>query len=111
MNRQTCQCEIIALPSFEEELTEIFDYLSDNASYKAALHLLEDIKSQLDLITALPFIYPAYEPEPYFRKMPINNWRFVVFYAVNKEKHQVVLTHIYHSSRDIQALMRESKYF
>ena len=105
MNKTALPYEIVRLRSFQNELTEIIDYLIENASYKTALQLEEDIQSQLDLVSTLPLIYPVYGPMPRFRKMPVHNWQYVVFYTINKQKHQIVLTHIYHTSRDIHAMM------
>ena len=105
MNPTPLQYEIILRSTFEDELTEIVDYLTENASYKAAMQLVEDIDSQLNLITTLPYIYPVYAPAPRFRKMTIPNWRYVVFYTVNKQKCQIILAHICHTSRDIQAII------
>ena len=99
--------EIIPLDSFEDELTAITDYLTENASYKVSLQLIDDIETQLSLITTLPYIYPVYAPAPRFRKMPVNNWRYVIFYTVDENKHQIALTHIYHTSRDIHSIMQE----
>jgi plasmid stabilization system protein ParE len=70
-----------------------------------ARQLAEDIQSQLDPVSKHPFIYPAYEPVPRFRKMPVNSWQYVVFYTVNKQKRQITLAHIYHTSRDIHSMM------
>jgi len=99
------QYEIIRHRSFQDDLVSIIDYLTENASYKVALQLEEDIQSQLDLISILPKMYPTYEPVPRFRKMPVHNWQYVVFYTINEKNHHVILTHIFHTSRNIQALM------
>ena len=109
MNKTALPYEITLRDSFEGELAEIIDYLTENASYKVALQLIEDIESQLDLITTLPQIYPVYGPAPRFRKMPVHNWQYVAFYTINKQKHQVVMTHIYHTSRDIRSIMRAAR--
>jgi len=105
MNKTALPYEIAPLNSYENELAEIIDYLSEQASYKVALQLIEDIDSQLDLVSTLPLIYPAYAPIPRFRKMPIHSWQYVVFYTINKRKHQIELAHIIHTSRDIHSLM------
>ena len=103
--------DIVRLTSYQNELATIIDYLAENASYKVALQLVEDIQLQLDLVTTLPQIYPAYAPAPRFRKMPIHNWQYVAFYTINKQKRQIILTHIYHTSRDIHSIMQGKKYF
>ena len=107
MNLTALPYEIIRLRSFQDELIVIIDYLVENASYKVAMQLEEDIQSQLSLITTLPYIYPVYVPVPRFRKMPIQNWQYVTFYTIDKQKHQIALTHVYHTSRDIHSIMRE----
>jgi plasmid stabilization system protein ParE len=105
MNKTALPYEITVRGSYESELSEIIEYLTENASYKVALQLMEDIDSQLDIITTLPYLYPAYIHVPRFRKMSIHNWQYVVFYTVNKQKRQITLAHIYHTSRDIHSMM------
>ena len=79
MNTTALPYEIVRLRSFQNELAEIIDYLIENASYKVAQQLAEDIQSQVALVTTLPFIYPVYGPVPRFRKMPVHNWQYVIF--------------------------------
>ena len=99
--------KIISHSDFDDELTQIVEYLSDDASHKAASQMMEDLVSQLDLISTHPFIYPAYPPRPSWRKMAIRYWHYVVFYTINKQKRQIILTHIFHMSRDIHSLIEQ----
>jgi len=110
MNPTAFPYEIVRLRSFQDELIVVIDYLIENASYKVAMQLAEDIQSQLSLIATLPYIYPIYSLAPRFRKMPIHNWQYVTFYTINKQKRWVVLAHIFHTSRDIYSIMHEKKY-
>jgi len=103
------QYEIIRHRSFQDDLVAIIDYLTENASYKIALQLEEEIQSQLDLISILPKMYPVYEPQPRLRKMPIHNWQYVIFYTIIEKNHQVILTRIFHTSRNIQALIQKRR--
>ena len=106
MNPTKLPYEIIPLNSFEDELAPIIDYLTENVSYKVSSQLIEDMESQFNLITTLPYIYPVYAPVPRFRKMPIHNWRYVIFYTVDEQKHHIALAHIYHTSRDTYSIMQ-----
>ena len=107
MNPTQAQYEIVRHRFFQDDLVAIIDYLSENASYKVALQLEEDIQSQLDLVSVHPKMYPVYEPQPRLRKMPIHNWQYVIFYTISEKNHQVILTNIFHTSRNILALMSE----
>ena len=111
MNLTPSRYKPILRSSFEDDLAQITDYLIDNASSKVAEQLMQAIDSQIALISSHPELYPIFEFEPSFRKMPIHNWRYVAFYSIDKQKHQVILTHIYHTSRDIHSIMQERKYF
>ena len=107
MSKTASPFKINARASYENELAEIVDYLAENVSFKVSLQLSEDIKSQLNIISMLPYMYPAYIHVPRFRKMLIHNWQYVVFYTVNKQKRQVTLAHIFHTSRDIHSMMTQ----
>jgi plasmid stabilization system protein ParE len=111
MSQTALPYKIILLNSFENELAEITDYLTENVSHKVAQQLIEVIDSQLDIISTLPYIYPAYAPAPRFRKMPIHNWQYVAFYTITKQKRRIGMVHICHTARDIHSVMREKKYF
>ena len=107
MNPAALPYEITTRDTYENELISIVDYLTENVSYKVAFQLAEDIRSQLATITTHPQIYPVYPHAPRFRKMPIHNWQYVAFYSINKQKRQIILTHIFHTSRDIHSLMQK----
>jgi len=108
MNPIPSQYKPILRALFEDDLAQITDHLIDNASSKVAEQLMQAIDSQIALISSHPEIYPIFEFEPSFRKMPIHNWRYVAFYTINEQKRQIVMTHIYHTSRDIYSIMRET---
>ena len=106
MNQKPPRYEVTLHDSFTKELNEIVDYLTENASYKTASQLVDDIQYQVEFIRHHPLIFPAFAPVPNFRKMPIQNWQYVVFYKIDKKKRQIFLVDIGHTSRDIIAYMR-----
>ena len=99
----------IWLDSFVNELSQITKYLIYNASSSVADQLVEAIKTQARKACSNPELYPVFELEPDFRKMPIRNWRYVAFYTVEEQPRQIILTHIYHTSRDIHSIMQGLK--
>ena len=47
----------------------------------------------------LPYMYPANEEDPLFRRMIIDD--YLLFYSVDDEQKLVIIHHVFHSKRDI----------
>lgn len=88
-------------------ITDIFDieaYLSE-FSFAAADRFAKAIAQSVSTLTELPLIGPAYERDPFFRKMVLDD--YLLFYSVDDKRQQIVVHRIFHHSREIAQHMQE----
>jgi addiction module RelE/StbE family toxin len=81
-----------------EELDAILAYLRQfypgtSKRFSAAL------KEKLMALRNMPYMYPAYDKSPAYRKMGVSN--YLVFYQVNDAEQTIVVHRILHGSRDL----------
>jgi plasmid stabilization system protein ParE len=89
---------IVFLAGAESDMDNIEEYLSQFYA-STVRNFFVQLKKQVLMLEDMPYMCPAYENDPYFRRMIIND--YLLFYSVD-EKRQLVLVHrIFHSSRDI----------
>lgn len=93
------------LSYYEDDATQIIDYLLA-ASPSAALRFMDALDNQINALAEMPYLYPKYEYDEFFRKMPINDWNYVVFYTVNDEQKEIIFYDILHMSRDISTHLK-----
>jgi plasmid stabilization system protein ParE len=63
------------------------------------------LKEKLSLLETMPYMYPEYEKDKYFRRMNVND--FIVFYNVEEKANLVVIHNIIHSSRNIEKIVSD----
>jgi len=94
------------LPLFEEDLTEITDYISVNLhNLEAADRLVDDIEAEINKrmdapLSFAPFHSAKHRPHPYYR---INIRNFTVFYVVIEDT--VEVRRVLYSKRDLDKLL------
>ncbi|MDR1705407.1 MAG: type II toxin-antitoxin system RelE/ParE family toxin [Clostridiales bacterium] len=91
-------------PSADRDMDSIEEYLSrfySSTVYKFFLKLEEKVSALEDM----PYMYPAYERDPYFRCMPINE--YLLFYHVDEGCKQVKVHRVLHGKTDIAKQIQE----
>jgi plasmid stabilization system protein ParE len=91
------------LPSALADILEIENYLFE-LSPDTADKFYATIQTQIITLTEHPFMYQAYEDNPYFHSMPLP-YSYRLFYHVN-EKNAVIKVHrILHGMMDLESLL------
>ena len=67
-----------------------------------ARNFFKKMKKQVIQLEDMPYVYPAYEKDPYFRRMVLGE--YLLFYSVNESRNLVIVHRIFHHSRDIKSL-------
>ena len=70
-----------------------------------ARKFLEKLKKIFLLMEETPYIYPAYELDPFFRKMVVDD--YILFYSVDEKCNLTIIHRIFHSKRDVNTEMRK----
>ena len=73
------QYKRLDLHLFTISLSEIVVYLRDEASPAIAKRLFDEVEVQLSNVLNMPNLYPVYEFDARFHKMPVVNWNYIVF--------------------------------
>jgi len=71
-----------------------------------ARKFFEKMEKKISNLEENHYMYPAYEADPFFRKIAIEN--YLLFYSVDDELSLVSIHRIIHSKRDISADMLEN---
>jgi addiction module RelE/StbE family toxin len=88
----------------KSDAKEIVTYLAEfyaNTARDFKTKLVERVNALKDM----PLSCPAYEEDPFFRRMVLGD--YLLFYDVNEEKKLVTVHRILHHARDIKRLMAE----
>ena len=82
----------------EQDLNDIEEYLSQfyTGTVRSFFNKLE---KNVSLLETMPYMYPVYDADPFFRRMVIGD--YLLFYAVDEDREQIVIHRIFHSARDI----------
>jgi plasmid stabilization system protein ParE len=59
----------------------------------------EALDARLSALADMPYMYPAYDKNPAYRKMVVSD--YLVFYKVNDAERTIELHRILHGSRDL----------
>jgi len=82
----------------EKDLDGIEEYLSQ--FYESTVrNFFSELKQKVAVLEAMPYIYPAYEQDTFFRRMVFRD--YLIFYNVDDKRKIVVVHRIFHSARDI----------
>ena len=86
------------------DLNDIEEYLSK--FYPGTVrNFFEKLKKKVTLLETMPYMCPEYDSDPFFRRMVIGD--YLLFYAVDEERTQIVIHRVFHSARDIsQQILR-----
>ena len=96
---------ILFMPDADRDMDDIEDYLSQFYA-STVRNFFAKLKRQTTSLETMPYMYPAYDADTYFRRMVIDD--HLLFYSVNEKRNLVVIHRIFHSKRDVdrQALTR-----
>ena len=90
-----------------QDLEDIEEYLSHFYT-STVRHFFDILKKKVSLLEAMPYMYPRYENDLFFRRMVIGD--YLLFYSVEEERKPIVIHRIFHSARNIsqQILSRKT---
>jgi plasmid stabilization system protein ParE len=89
---------VVFMPVADRDMDDIEDYLSQ--FYASTPHnFFTKLKMQTTSLETMPYMYPAYDADPHFRRMVIDD--YLLFYSVDEKRSLVVVHRIFHSKRDI----------
>jgi plasmid stabilization system protein ParE len=89
------------MPSADKDMDDIEEYLSQYYASTVSRFFL-DLEKKLTALADMPYGCPAYEEDPYFRKMVVND--YLLFYSVDEKRELLIIHRIFHHSRDIERL-------
>ena len=92
--------QVVFLEDAEIDLDGIDEYLCQ-FSEKASDNLLFQMEAQIFMLVENPYIYQAYEEDPFFRRMLVGDYS--LFYSVNEQEKQVIIHRVFHQSRDVSS--------
>ena len=100
--------QVVFTKEAELDLVGIEEYLSQ--FYAGTVRsFFEKLKKKVSLLETMPYMYPEYDADPFFRRMVIGD--YLLFYAVDEEREQIVIHRIFHSARDIsQQILSKKSY-
>ena len=97
---------VIFLPEADRDMDDIEEHLSQFYA-NTARSFFDKMKKQLASLETMPYIYPAYDADPYFRRMVLDD--YLLFYSVDKKRNLVIVHRIFHSKRDIYGQIIEHR--
>lgn len=95
---------------FIDEAKVDLDYIEEYLSQfypSTALKFFEQMEKQVAHLEENPYMYPAYEDNPFFRKMVIDE--YLLFYNVDDERSLIIIYLVIHSKRDISTELLENR--
>jgi plasmid stabilization system protein ParE len=97
-------CRVVFLPQAEQDMDDIEAYLSRFYA-GTVLHFFLQPEDKVDGLANMPFMCPAYEDDPYFRRMVVDD--YLLFYSIDEKRRLVVVHRIFHAKRDISRRILE----
>ena len=94
------------LESAESDMDCIEEYLSQYYP-STARNFFEQMKEKALLLEDNPYLCPAYEDDPFFRRAVIND--YLMFYSVDEKRNYVIIHRIIHSKRNISTEILENQ--
>ena len=88
------------------DLHTIEEYLSQYYP-STARNFFDQLFNKIKLLESMPYMYPVYEEDPFFRKMVFLD--YLIFYSIDEKLNQLIIHRIIHSKRDINTAMFENK--
>lgn len=101
--------EVILLPSAEEDLRNIYNYISQELKSEInAKRVISRIESEINNLNVLPESYRLIDFEPWrskgLRHFPVGNYQ--VFYIVDNEKFKVNVWNILYGKMNFQEIWK-----
>ena len=97
--------KIRKLKSFDKSAFEADSSLYAS-SPKAADRYFEDYNRKIELIEENPFIFKAFEDDPYFRNAPLV-YGYRLFYHIDEHNNIVVLHRIIHGAMELATQLKK----
>jgi|SRR5690349_18196132 len=92
-------------PQVETELEEIWHYITDHSNMEIADRLIDSITTRFLLLAQNPHLGRRRDDlRPNIRSFPVGN--YIIFYRI--ENDTVLILHVLHGSRDLEALLKQS---
>ena len=91
---------VVFMTEAGRDMDDIEEYLSQFYANIVRNFFLQ-LEKQVRTLETMPHMYPAYQEDPFFRKMNVND--YLLFYSVDEEKQLAIIHRIFHSSRDISS--------
>jgi len=91
---------IITMPSFDNELLDISDYISNNNPLNAKKFTRKILENIYKSLSFLPWMFRVYNWNVRF----FPYWNYLIFYEVIEKEKKVLLLHIIHWARDLSKL-------
>jgi len=88
------------------DIGDIEEYLSQFYA-STVRNFFFQLEKQVKALETMPYTYPAYQEDPFFRKMTIND--YLLFYNVDEKRQLAIIHRIFHSSRDISRQMLDDR--
>lgn len=93
------------------ELNAIYVYIAEQLlEPEISTNQVKRILSAIGDLDVMPHRNPLYPKEPWkslgLRKLPVDN--YMVFYATNEEKEEVIVMHIFYGGRDIANILKKN---
>jgi len=95
------QYRIKKLKTFDKSAFEADSYLY-SLSPNAADKYFENYHEKIELLKENPFIFQAFEEDPYFRSAPLV-FGYRLFYNIDEKNNIVILHRVIHGSMDLAA--------
>ena len=89
---------VVFMTEAGRDVDDIEKYLSQYYASTVRNFFLQ-LEKQLETLETMPYMYPAYQEDPFFRKMIVND--YLLFYSVDDKRQLAIIHRIFHSSRDI----------
>ena len=89
---------IMFLPEADRDMNDIEENLSQFYA-STARDFFDKMKKQLASLETMPYMYPAYEADPFYRRMVLDD--YLLFYSVDEKRNLIIVHRIFHSKRDI----------
>ena len=85
------------LPKFDQDILRIGEALADYPN--KAKRLFQEIEKKLRMLESMPYIWPAYNANPKYRQMVLED--HLLFYLIDENTYKVKIYRILYSKMDI----------
>ncbi len=89
---------VVFLPKAEQDLEDIEKYLAQFYT-STVRNFFTKLQKEVRLLADFPCFCPAYDDDPYFRQLVLND--YLLFYSVDEHRHLVIVHRLIHARRDI----------